>query len=162
MPPRPAQERRMFTLLDSRPDRNCQGYCRREFLKIGGLGLLGGLTLPGLLLARERAAASGAVVKDRSVVLLFLQGGPAHIEFFDPKMSAPAEIRSVTGEVQTKLPGVTFGGTFPQLAERADRIAVVRSFASGNSDHQNYLSVAGASNPFGAPMGAVYARVAGA
>jgi hypothetical protein len=151
----------MFTLLDSRPDRNCQGYCRREFLKIGGLGLLGGLTLPGLLRARERAAASGAVVKDRSVVLLFLQGGPSHIEFFDPKMSAPAEVRSITGEVKTVLSGITFGGTFSKLARLADRLAVVRSYASLNGDH-SYLAVTGAGNPLKASMSAMYAKVAGA
>src|SRR5215467_10057406 len=108
---------------------------RRDFLRVGAL-TLGGLTLPGLLAARARAAASGRTVKDRSVILLFLQGGPSHIETFDPKMSAPAEFRSVTGEAETKLAGVTFGGTFPKLAGLADRLAVVRSFASGNTDHQ--------------------------
>ena len=56
-------------------------------------------------------------------MLLFLQGGPSHIEFFDPKMTAPAEVRSITGEVQTKLPGITFGGTFPKLAQMTDKIA---------------------------------------
>ena len=45
--------------------------------------------------------------------MLFLQGGPSQIETFDPKMTAPVEIRSITGEVQSRLPGVTFGGTFP-------------------------------------------------
>ena len=88
----------MFTLLDNGHDRNCQGRTRREFLRVGGLGLLGGLTLPDLLRARAQAAESGQTVKDRSVVLLFLQGGPSHIEFFDPKMSAPAEVRSITGD----------------------------------------------------------------
>ena len=56
-------------------------------------------------------------MKDRAVVLLFLQGGPSHIEFFDPKMSAPEDVRSITGEVQTGLPGITFGGTFTRLAK---------------------------------------------
>ena len=118
----------MFTLLDNRPERNCSGLARREFLRVGSLAL-GGLTLPGLLAAKAKAAASGKYVHDRSVVLLFLQGGPAHIEFFDPKMSAPIEIRSTTGEVATKLSGITFGGTFPKLAEMADQLAIVRSYA---------------------------------
>jgi hypothetical protein len=150
----------MFRLFDERPTRTCRGLSRRELLHVGGLAL-GGLALPDLLAARARAAAAGKVVKDRAVVLLFLQGGPSHIELFDPKMTAPVEFRSVTGEVQTKLPGVTFGGTFPNLAERADRIAVVRSFASGNADHQNYLSVAGGGNSLKASMGSLYSRVAG-
>jgi hypothetical protein len=148
----------MITLLDQGYDRNCQGYCRREFLRIGGLGLLGGLALPDLLQAR--AASGGRLVKDKSVVLLFLQGGPSHIEFFDPKMTAPAEFRSITGEVKTVLPGITFGGTFTRLARMADRLAVVRSYASGNADH-TYLRVTSGGNSLKAAMGPLYARVAG-
>jgi hypothetical protein len=150
----------MLTIRDSRLVRHCQGFSRREFLRVGGLGLLGGLTLPDLLRARAAAAAEGTVVKDRSVVLLFLQGGPSHLEFFDPKMSAPADVRSSTGEVQTKLPGITFGGTFTKLAQLTDRIAVVRSYASMNGDH-SYLSVTSGGNPLKAAASALYARVAG-
>src|SRR5262245_39938908 len=96
----------MLTIRDQRPDSNCQGLARREFLKVGALGFgalgFGGLlTLPQLLAAKARAASGGGIVRDRSVVLLFLQGGPSHIELFDPKMSAPSEIRSMTGEVAT-------------------------------------------------------------
>jgi hypothetical protein len=149
----------MFTLSHPHQARHCQGFSRREFLRIGTL-CLGGLTLPGLLAARARAAASRLPITDKSVVFLFLQGGPTQIETFDPKMTAPAEIRSITGEVQTALPGVTFGGTFGKLARLADRLAVVRSFASGNGDHQNLLAVAGG-NRLKAAMGSLYARVAG-
>ena len=144
----------MFTVTDSGPRPS-----RREFLRIGSLAL-GGLTLPGLLAARARAAAAGRPTTDRSVVFLFLQGGPSQIDTFDPKMTAPAEIRSVFGEVQTALPGVTFGGNFPELAQRANRLAVVRAFASNNADHQNYVAIAGA-NALKAPMSALYARIAG-
>lgn len=150
----------MLTLLDTRHDRNCQGLARREFLRIGALGFGGGLTLPQLLAARAQAATAGRVVRDTSVVLLFLQGGPSHIELFDPKMSAPIEIRSTTGEVATSLPGVTFGGTFPQMARLADKLAIVRSYASQNADH-SYQSVASGGNALKATMGSVYARVAG-
>jgi hypothetical protein len=150
----------MFTLLDRGLDRNCQGYCRREFLRVGALGLLGGLTLPDLLRARAEAASTGRPVRERSVVLLFLQGGPSHIEFFDPKMTAPADVRSITGEVQTTLPGITFGGTFTRLAGMADRLAVVRSYASMNGDH-SYLKITSGGNPLKAAAGALYARVAG-
>jgi hypothetical protein len=150
----------MLTLLDRNRDRNCQGFSRREFLRIGGLSMFGGLTLPELLAARAQAKA-GHLLRDKAVVLLFLQGGPSHIELFDPKMSAPTEVRSVTGEVQTTLPGITFGGTFPKLAQLANKISVVRSYASRNADH-SYLSVtSGGGNPLKAAMGAMYARVAG-
>ena len=150
----------MLTIADPRPDRHCQGFSRREFLRVGGLGLLGGLALPDLLRARAAVEPGTTLMKDRAVVLLFLQGGPSHIEFFDPKMSAPADVRSITGEVQTGLPGITFGGTFTRLAKLTDKIAVVRSYASMNADH-SYLSVTGGGNPLKAAMGALYSRVAG-
>ena len=73
----------MLSLFDRVPVRHCQGYSRRDFLRIGSLGL-GGLMLPDLLRARAAAAAEGRPTRDRSVVLLFLQGGPSHIEFFVP------------------------------------------------------------------------------
>ena len=151
----------MLNVADTGWERTCSGVTRRDLLRIGGLGL-GGLTLPGMLAARARAAAggTGALVRDKSVVLLFLQGGPSHIEFFDPKMTAPAEVRSITGEISTRLPGVTFGGTFPKLARLADRLAVVRSFASENGSHDDVLSVAGV-RPLRASMGSLYARIAG-
>jgi hypothetical protein len=150
----------MLTLRDTRDDRNCQGFGRREFLRIGGLGL-GGLSLPSLLAARAGGVASVDYVNDVSVVLLFLQGGPSHIEFFDPKLTAPSEIRSVTGEVKTQIPGVTFGGTFPLLAGMTDKLAIVRSYASNNSGH-TYAKVTTGGNPLDASMGAIYSRVAGA
>jgi hypothetical protein len=150
----------MLTIAGTTNTRNCQGYSRREFLRVGGLGLLGGLALPDLLRARAAAAAAGSVDNGRSVVLLFLQGGPSHIEFFDPKMSAPEDVRSMTGEVKTNLPGITFGGTFTKLAKLTDKITVVRSYASMNGGH-SYLSVTSGGNPLKAAMGALYSRVVG-
>ncbi|HZK79674.1 MAG TPA: DUF1501 domain-containing protein [Humisphaera sp.] len=150
----------MLTLSDVGPNHTCQGYSRREILRVGGL-MLGGLTLSGLLESRAKAAAAGKMVSDKSVVLLFLQGGPPHIEFFDPKMSAPIEIRSITGEIKTALPGVTFGSTFPKLAAMANKLAIVRSYGSNNAGHF-YDPVVTAGNPLKAAMGSLYARVAGA
>ncbi|HBO52315.1 MAG TPA: DUF1501 domain-containing protein, partial [Planctomycetes bacterium] len=72
---------------------------RRSFLRIGSLGL-GGLSLSNLLAAKALAAEAGSVVKDKSVVFLFMHGGPSQTETFDPKMAAPAGVRSVTGEVK--------------------------------------------------------------
>jgi uncharacterized protein (DUF1501 family) len=151
----------MLSLTDTRLDRNCQGLARRSFLKVGALGFGGMLGLPQLLAAQAQAGTLGKVIKDRSVVLLFLQGGPAHIELFDPKMTAPAEIRSITGETGTKLPGITFGGTFSKMGAIADKLAVVRSYGSKNSGH-TYEAVTTAGNPLKAAMGSIYARVAGA
>jgi hypothetical protein len=149
----------MLTLLDRKLTRNCQGFSRREFLRIGALGL-GGMTLPGLLASQAQSAELGKALTGKSVVLLFLQGGPAHIEFFDPKMTAPVEIRSITGEVKTKTPGITFGGTFPKLAAMTDKFSIVRSYASRNSGH-TYLSVTSAGNPLKASMSSLYSRIVG-
>src|SRR5436305_9185614 len=101
------------------------GWHRRAFLRVGSLAL-GGLSLPGLL--RARAGEGRRLVADRSVIFLFLHGGPSQAETFDPKMTAPAGVRSATGELATALPGVTFGGTLPRLADLAHKLNVVSSF----------------------------------
>lgn len=145
----------MLSLIDDR-----RGFSRRSFLRVGSLAL-GGLTLPQLLAAKAAGAAQAKVLRDKAVVFLFMHGGPSQIETFDPKMSAPAEIRSVTGEVQTTLPGVTFGGTFPRLAERAKRLAIVRSFTFGGRSDHDIRPIVGPES-FDANLGSVYASVAGA
>jgi hypothetical protein len=148
----------MLTISSSSHGR---GTSRREFLQIG-TSAIGGLTMASLLSAKASAAAAGSAVKDKSVVILNLQGGPSQFETFDPKMTAPREIRSITGEVKTTIPGVTFGGTFPKLATLAERIAIVRSYRHGISSHgPAAMHVMAGGNPTGAMMGALYARVAG-
>jgi hypothetical protein len=149
----------MLSLFGPGHVRHCQGVSRREFLRVGSLAL-GGLALPGLLAARAQAAAARQVVRDRAVVLLFLVGGPPQVETFDPKKDVPENNRSCTGEVQTRLPGVSFGGTFPRMAALADRLAVVRSFGSGDGSH-NQLPVLTGNNRLKAPMGALLARARG-
>lgn len=119
--------------------RTCHGLTRRDFLQVGSLGM-SGLSLPSLLSAKA-AAAGSKLLKDRSVVLLWLGGGPSQIETFDPKMTAPREIRSVTGEVQTAIPGLTFGGTFPGLAKRAKQMAVIRNLGHEASDHPESVRI---------------------
>ncbi len=114
--------------------RNCEGSSRRDFLRVGGLGL-GSLSLANLLQRKARAAEQGIRTSDKSVIWLWLGGGPTQVETFDPKMTAPAEYRSVTGEVKTVLPGVTLGGNFERIAGLADKMAFVRSFAHTNSGH---------------------------
>ena len=143
----------MITISDSSP------HCRRSFLRVGGLGL-GGLTLSQLLGWKAAAAQAGLPVKDKAVVFLFMHGGPPQQETFDPKMDAPVEIRSSTGEVKTTLPGVTFGGTFQKLAKQAHRLAVVRSYTTGNGNH-DIKPIVG-KDSLSANIGSLYARVAGA
>ncbi len=151
----------MLTIFGPGLDRDCEGASRREFLRVGLLGV-GGLALPSLLAARAAAAGRAGFVRDKSVVLLFLQGGPTHIETFDPKMTAPAEYRAMFGEVATRLPGVTIGSHFPQLAARAERLSIVRSFRHGVGSHGPASAlVASGGNATQATMGTIYGRVAG-
>lgn len=131
---------------------------RREFLKVGSLGL-GGLTLSHMLSSEAHAASVPRFVKDRAVVFLFCHGGPSQIETFDPKMTAPVGIQSATGEVSTTLPGVTFGGTFPKLAALTDQLSIVRSFQAGDSNHDIKPIVC--QETLKANLGSLYARVAG-
>jgi len=107
---------------------------RRDFLRIGSLAL-GGLSLPELLAARAAGANGNRLVSGKSVIFLFLHGGPSQFETFDPKMTAPEGIRSVSGELATRLPGITFGTTLPKLAAIADKLAIVRSFTTGDARH---------------------------
>ena len=141
----------MLTLVD-----RCS---RRELLQIG-TATVGGLSLPGLLAAQ--GTSLGKSLRNRSVVVLNLQGGPTQFETFDPKPDAPPEIRSITGDIPTSLPGVAFGGTFPQLSKLASHVAVVRSYRHGISSHgPAAMHVMAGGNPTGAMMGALFARVAG-
>jgi len=136
------------------------GLTRREWLQVGTLGL-GGVTLSGLFGTRAAAAVDDPV-RDKAVVVLFLGGGPPQHETFDPKMTAPADYRAMFGEVQTKLPGVTFGKHFSRLAAMADRLAVVRSYRNGQSSHGSATAhVISGGNATGAMLGSVYSRVSG-
>ena len=151
----------MFTIFTGGKVRDCEGGTRRDFLRVGTLGV-GGLTLPSLLAAKAAGGDGADPVRNKSVIVLFLQGGPTHIETFDPKMSAPQEYRAMFGEVKTAIPGVTFGSHFERLAGLADKLAVVRSFRHGISSHGPASEhVAAGGNRFGATMGSLYARAAG-
>ena len=126
-------------------------------LRAGTLGL-GGLSLAHLLGLKAHAGVSD-LVRDKTIVFLFMQGGPSQVETFDPKIEAPAGIQSATGEIQTTVPGMTFGGTFPKLARQAHRLSIVRSFATGDGNHDIKPIVT--PSLFKASVGAIYSRVAG-
>lgn len=135
---------------------------RRQFLRVGSLAL-GGLSLNALSLESflaAKATGSNRLLHDKAVIFLFLHGGPSQFETFDPKMSAPAGIRSATGEIATALPGVTFGTDFPKLAALAKQLTVVRSFTTGDANH-DIKPIVGRDTG-GANLGVLYARAAGA
>ena len=102
----------MFNVWSNRRQTACDGTTRRDFLKVGALGM-GGLVLSDLLRARAAASAAGRPTRNTSVVWLWLGGGPTHVETFDPKMTAPAEFRSTVGAVRTNIPQTTHDSPSP-------------------------------------------------
>lgn len=132
---------------------------RRELLTIGSLGL-GALSLPALLSRRALGNQAESHVSGKSVIFLFQQGGPSQFETFDPKMDAPDGIRTVTGSIQTTIPGVIFGETMARTAKLADKLTVVRSFQTNNGGHNIQPIVS--SDSLDANIGVHYSRVVGA
>src|SRR6185503_3961942 len=125
---------------------------RRSFLHAGLLGV-GGLALGDLL----RMRAEGAVRKgtaENSVILLWLSGGPGHMETWDPKPAAPAAYRGPFGAIETSVAGVSFGELLPEQAKLMDRLAVLRTVNHGSGDHTkgNHWMLTGFEGPaFNAP-----------
>ena len=114
------------------------------------------MSLPQFLAAKS---VDPKIVKDRSVVFLFMHGGPSQTETFDPKMDQPTGVRSATGEVATSIPGVSYGATFSKLAKLAHKTSIVRSFTTGTGAH-DIKPIVG-KNSLGANIGSLYTRVAG-
>lgn len=116
----------------------CEGPTRREFLRVGSIGLFG-LSLPYFLSWQELLAAHPSRVAElsgmkgfgaaKSVILLFLQGGPSHIDIWDPKPDAPSNIRGEFKAIQTKVPGIRLSETMPLLAEQVDKCTLIRSMS---------------------------------
>jgi len=116
--------------------RCCDGPTRREFLRVGGATLFG-LSLPHFLSWKALASASTASGIQRgkpfgsakSVVLLFLQGGPSHLDIWDPKPDAPSNIRGEFKPIKTKVDGIQVSETMPLLANQMDKITLIRSLS---------------------------------
>ena len=119
--------------LGTRARRNCEGISRRDLLRVGGIGLFG-LSLPALLRAEARAAELGTPSKEVNVILIWLDGGPSHIDMFDPKPEAPAEIRGEFGAVETNVKGIRLSDQLPKLAKQMDKFSILR-ITSPDSSH---------------------------
>src|SRR5271170_843552 len=109
------------------------GFNRREILQVGYSGLLG-LGLSALPVCASSATPQ-ASRKRKSVILVFLTGGPSHLDTFDLKPDAPAEIRGEFKPIATRLPGLTICEHLPRLAARADKYTLVRSLAHRETRH---------------------------
>jgi len=142
--------------------RFCDGVSRRNFLRIGALGL-GGLALPQLLQAEQQA---GVRRSGKSVIMIFLPGGPAHQDMFDLKMDAPSEIRGEFSPIKTNVPGLEICELLPLLAKRMDKCALIRSIVGATGGHDAVQCLTGRSNknmpPGGWPsLGSVLSKLQG-
>lgn len=109
------------------------GLSRRDLLRVGGSGMLG-LSLGSMFQLQARAAEVGSVGgsgwgKAKSIIMCYLQGGPSHLDLWDPKPDAPEKVRSVFKPISTKIPGVQFCETLPRLSQLNDRFTMIRSMS---------------------------------
>lgn len=111
--------------------RFCDGLSRRNFLKIGGLGL-GGLSLSQILRAESQ---SGIRRSHKAVIMVFLPGGPSHQDIFDLKTDAPSEVRGSFNPISTKVPGMQICEHLPRLAKLADKFSIIRSMVGAEDSH---------------------------
>src|SRR5207247_1707958 len=114
--------------------RFCDGMSRRSCLRIGGLAL-GGLALPDILRAE---AASGARNQAKGIIMILLPGGPTHLDTFDLKPEAPAEVRGEFQPIATSVPGTDICELLPRLARSADKFTLVRSLVGFRDDHNTH------------------------
>jgi hypothetical protein len=128
----------MLTLWGSK-QRFCDGISRRSFLQIGAFGA--GLSLAGMLRARALAGGSPST-SGKSAIMIYLPGGPSHIDMYDLKPEAPAEFRGEFKPIATNVPGIQICELMPQQARMMDRLAVLRSIVSVD-EHSDSLVMTG-------------------
>lgn len=139
--------------------RSQQGLSRREMLTVGGLGFTGLLWSDWLTARAARTAntrpANGSFGKAKSCILIFNYGGPSHLDTFDLKPDAPAEIRGEFQPIATSVPGVSIGEHLPRLARMANHYAILRSVNHIDNDHAvgAYLALTGYPHPRSRPLG---------
>jgi hypothetical protein len=156
----------VLKILDplDRQSRFCDGLSRRNFLKIGALGAAG-LTLPQLLSLEARA---GIRDSKKSVILVYLVGGPPHQDLFDLKPDAPAEIAGPWQPIATSVPGVEICELLPMMARMMDKFAVIRSLSDAQSGHDAIQCYTGRTHAGRVPtggwpqLGSAVAKVQGA
>src|SRR5258708_27081181 len=113
---------------------NHLGIPRRDLIRVGGSAILG-CTLGSLLSLRARGEAEAATKggpgwgKAKSVVMVYLQGGPSHLDLWDPKENVPDKIRSPFTNIKTQIPGINFTEILPQLAKVNDKFTMIRSMS---------------------------------
>jgi len=126
--------------ITGRPTRLCDGWTRRDVLRIGAIGV-GGLTLPGLLRAEQ---AQGRSNRHKAVIMIYMCGAPSHQDMYDLKMDAPAEIRGEFRPIATNVPGIEICEHLPGLARNMDKCVPLRSvYGSPNGAHDSFICYTG-------------------
>ncbi len=120
--------------LSSSSGQYCDGVSRRSFLQLGMAGI-GSASLSTLLQARSASAAPGTSGKNTSVILVWLDGGPGHMDMYDMKPEAPAEYRGLWNPIPTNVPGIEVTELYPRQAKIADKFSIIRSLHHNNGDH---------------------------
>src|SRR5262245_41720011 len=111
----------------------CDGITRRDFLSVGALGLFG-LGLEELL--SRPAAAAGAGGQAKSLILIWLQGGPSHLDMWDLKPEAPAETRGPFNPIETSVPGIRISEHLPRTATVMDKLCILRTVYGPEGSHE--------------------------
>ncbi|HKI31739.1 MAG TPA: DUF1501 domain-containing protein [Gemmataceae bacterium] len=122
----------MLTFCGSK-QRLCDGLSRRDFLKVGALGV-GDLTLADLLRVKSHGAPS-AGSRGKAVIMVYLNGGPSHIDLYDMKPDAPAEVRGEFKPIRTNVPGFDICELMPLQAKIADKLAIIRNMKFEQQGH---------------------------
>jgi hypothetical protein len=132
----------VLTILGARQPRFCDGTSRRTFLKIGalGFGAFGGLSMDRLLRAQSQ---SGSAPSGKSVIMIYLPGGPTQLETFDPKPDSPSEIRGSFRPALSRVPGVQYCELLPKLGAMADKFSVVRTLTGMQNRHESFQCYTG-------------------
>jgi hypothetical protein len=140
----------MLTIFgkSDRPGKFCDGVSRRSFLKIGGMAL-GGLSLPHLLEAESQA---GLGSRHKSIINIFLPGGPPHQDMWDIKTEAPVDIRGEFDPIPTNVPGIEICELFPRVAAMMDKFIPIRTVVGSFGGHDGYQCMTG-KVPNSAPQG---------
>jgi hypothetical protein len=122
--------------------RACDGVSRRELLRVGGLSLLSSVTLPRFLqaAATQESPRPGPA---RAVILLNLFGGPSHIDMFDMKPAAPANVRGEFQPIETSVPGLVISELMPRIAQRMHRATLIRTHSHPYNSHNPYNVLTG-------------------
>jgi hypothetical protein len=125
----------MFRIdANDRTQRYCDGISRRSFLQVGVAGMAS-VGLGGVLRAAQGGNPDARRAKDTSVILLWLDGGPGHMDMYDMKPEAPSEYRGIWRPIKTNVPGIEISEFFTRQAKIADQFSIVRSLHHDDGDH---------------------------